>query len=91
MHFSRERSIAFFKFSKNICDQKVKNFFFRHHHLSPETNPSDFSYPITFFPSVSSAAFHVYFLGILKNAFFFSPFSLCFVFPLDSLFFRGMT
>lgn len=92
VHFSTERAIAFFKFSKNICDQKVKNFCSRHHRLSPETNPSDFRCPVTFFPSVSSAAFHVYFpLGIPKNAFISSPFSLCFVFPLDSLFFRGMT
>lgn len=40
---------------------KVKNFHSRHHHLSPETNPTDFSYPTTFFffPSASPVAFSI--------------------------------
>ena len=88
MHFSRERSIAFFKFSKNICDQKVKNFCSKHHHLSPETNPGDFRYPITFFPCIFSSISCLFSSWLSKECFLFFSFSPLFCLPIGFLVFQ---
>lgn len=79
VHFSGERSIAFFRFSKRSVP-KVKNFCSRPNYLSPGANPTKFNYSITFFffLSLSLVSFsNVYFLlGTPKTVFFFSlPFS----------------